>query len=94
MGSPLADAANYQPAAGGDPFIVRAVISKPRDVIGLGDSDFMTNQVVIEARVSDFTIEPAVNDVITIDGAHYVVRSGPVERDEIGAVYRLQVKPQ
>lgn len=77
---------------GGAPVAVRVIARRPDQVIGFGETRLHAETTVFDVRASEVT-NPNPGDVITFDGATFVVQGEPVRSDPDRLVWTLDTRP-
>lgn len=87
----IASEALYTPVEG-KPKAVRVVARRPDTITGWGAARIVAATAVFDVRLADIG-DPAVGDVLTVNGRSYVVQAEPTQ-NELELVWALDARPQ
>lgn len=79
-------------ADGGAPALVRAILRRPDEVTGFGETRLWSETTRLDLRASEVQ-NPRPGDTIEVDGQMLVVQGEPV-RDPERLIWTLDVRPQ
>ena len=81
----------YSPQ-GGAAVNVRVIAIRPDEIVGIGETRIHAETALFEGRVSELT-QPQPGDLLTIDGADYIIQGEPERRDPHRMVWTLDTRP-
>ena len=81
----------YSPQ-GGAAVNIRVIAMRPDEITGFGETRVHTETALFEVRVSELA-EPRPDDLLTIDGADYVIQGEPERRDPHRLFWTLDTRP-
>jgi hypothetical protein len=76
---------------GGTSVNIQVIATRPDEVIGFGDTRVHTETALFEVRASEVA-QPRPGDLLTINGADYVVQGEPERRDPHRLVWTLDTR--
>ena len=71
---------------------IRVIATRPDEIIGFGDTRAHTETALFEVRTSEVA-QPSPGDLLTVDGADYVIQGEPERRDLHRLVWTLDTRP-
>ena len=81
----------YTPA-GGEPVVVRVIARRPDTIVGFGETRIHAETATFEVRANEVA-NPRPDDLLTVDGASFVVQGEPERPDPDRLVWTLDVRP-
>ncbi|MBK5911462.1 hypothetical protein CCR85_08155 [Rhodothalassium salexigens] len=78
-------------AEGGSPALVRAILRRPDDVTGFGETRLWSETTRLDVRVAEVSA-PRPGDRIEIDGEAFLIQGEPV-RDRERLVWTVDLRP-
>ena len=79
-------------SSGGDSVNVRVIAKQPDEVVGFGDTRVYTETSLFEVRVGELP-QPRPDDLLTVNGADYIIQGEPERRDPYRLVWTLDTRP-
>ena len=81
----------YSPQ-GGTALNIRVIAIRPDEIAGFGETRIHAETALFDVRVSELAqIQP--DDLLTINGADYVIQGEPERRDPHRLVWTLDIRP-
>lgn len=71
---------------------IRVIAIRPDEIVGFGETRVHVETALFEVRVSELA-QPRPDDLLTIDGADYVIQGEPERRDPHRLIWTLDVRP-
>lgn len=71
---------------------IRVIATRPDEIVSFGDTRVHTETALYEVRVSEVS-QPSPGDLLTVDGADYVIQGEPERRDSHRLVWVLDTRP-
>jgi len=71
---------------------IRVIAIRPDEIVGFGETRVHAETALYEVRASELA-QPRPDDLLTIDGADYVIQGEPERRDIHRLVWRLDTRP-
>ena len=71
---------------------IRVIAIRPDEIVGFGETRVHAETALFEVRVSELA-QPRPDDLLTIDGADYVIQGEPERRDPHRLVWTLDTRP-
>lgn len=71
---------------------IRVIAIRPDEIVGFGETRVHAETALYEARVSELA-QPSPDDLLTVDGADYVIQGEPERRDPHQLVWTLDTRP-
>ncbi len=77
---------------GGDSVNIRVIATRPDEILRLGDTRVHTETALFEVRASEMS-QPSPGDLLTVNGADYVIQGEPERRDPHRLVWTIDTRP-
>ncbi|MBT3399002.1 MAG: hypothetical protein HN904_09650 [Victivallales bacterium] len=77
---------------GGTSVNIRAIATRPDEIVGFGDTRVHAETALFEIRVSEVS-QPRPGDLLTVDGADHIIQGEPERRDPHRLVWALDTRP-
>lgn len=71
---------------------IRVIAIRPDEIVGFGETRVHSEMALFEARVSELG-QPRSDDLLTIDGADFIIQGEPERRDPHRLVWTLDTRP-
>ena len=71
---------------------IRVIAIRPDEIVGFGETRVHAEIALFEVRVSELA-QPRPDDLLTIDGADYIIQGEPERRDPHRLVWTLDTRP-
>ncbi|MBC8268472.1 MAG: hypothetical protein H8E36_06965 [Rhodospirillaceae bacterium] len=71
---------------------IRVIAIRPDEIVGFGETQIHAETALYEVRASELS-QPRPDDLLTIDGADYVIQGEPERRDPHRLVWALDTRP-
>jgi len=71
---------------------IRVIAIRPDEIVGFGETRVHSETALYEARVSELD-QPRSDDLLTIDGADFIIQGEPERRDPHRLVWTLDTRP-
>ncbi len=81
----------YSPQ-GGAAVNIRVIAMRPDEIVGFGETRIHAETALFEVRVSEL-VQPRPDDLLTVDGADYIIQGEPERRDSHLLVWTLDTRP-
>ena len=88
----LGVSATYTPN-GGAASTVTAIVRRPDEVVGVGETQIWTESILFEVRTSEIAT-PQPEDTIAYDGTTYVIDGEPTREDPSRLTWTLNMRSQ